>query len=369
MAATCRSSPPQPTSKCRRSRRRKQVYVVDRSSSRGNPHQRQAGRQDPDEDSSRPAISADGSVVLFWSLASNLVNAPAPVFEQLFAAVHFAITPGDVLVPTIGGDASYTVTTQQHTLWWAEWDYSQTWFGPTGSAPYGIGNGTMDFTVDEANPNPTERRATIRVAQATATLTQNVGLSLTSVSPTSGPMTGGTTITLRGTGFEPGMFAWVGERVDTTFVDTTTLTLVTPAHDRRETVPVSVGTSDGRYAWLDQSFTFTDATPPQVMGLATGTLGQNEWFVGDVTVIWGIYDPESEVTSTCPTVQVTSDTAGTTYTCSATSEGGTGSAQVHVKRDATPPAIAVATPAPLAALRTEQRRERRLHLHRRRVRA
>ena len=160
-------------------------------------------------------------------------------------------------------------------------------------------------------------------------------------------MTGGTTITLRGTGFEPGMFAWVGERVDTTFVDTTTLTLVTPAHDRRETVPVSVGTSDGRYAWLDQSFTFTDATPPQVMGLATGTLGQNEWFVGDVTVIWGVYDPESEVTSTCPTVQVTSDTAGTTYTCSATSEGGTGSAQVHVKRDATPPAIAVATPAPL----------------------
>ena len=53
--------------------------------------------------------------------------------------------------------------------------------------------------------------------------------------------------------------------------------------------------------------------------------------------------------SGCETQNVTSDTAGVTFTCSATSAGGTASESVTVKRDATAPTIsAVATSAPNA---------------------
>ena len=326
-----------------------QVYVVDRVDQHVTRVSVRPDGQDPDRDAQRPQISGDGSVVLFWSQATNLVSSSIPAdVDQLYAAVHFEITPAEVVVPGRGGSASFNVTTQQHTLWWAEWDWTQTWFGPTSSAPYGVGSGTMEFSATQANPDSVRRSATIRAGQASSTLTQEVGLSLTSVSPASGPMSGGTTVTLKGTGFEPGMFAYIGQRVDTQFVDSTTLTLVTAEFDRREVVPVSVGTSDGRWAWLDQAFAFTDSTPPQVMGWLTGSEGQNGWYTSDVTVNWGWWDPESEVTSTtCTNLAVTSDTPGTTYSCSATSEGGTGSGTVTVKRDATPPAVTIATPTPL----------------------
>jgi hypothetical protein len=324
------------------------VYVVDRADQRVTRISVKPDGQDPNQEATRPAISGDGSVVLFWSQATNLVSTPIPPVDQLYAAVHLEIAPAEVLVPGSGGNGSFTVTTQQHTMWWAEWDWNQSWFGPAMSAPQGVGSGTMEFAAREANPDPARRSVVVRVAQSSATFTQDVGLSLTSVTPAAGPMSGGTTVTLKGTGFEPGMFAFIGQRVDTQFVDSTTVTLVTAAHDRRETVPVSIGTPDGRWAWLDNAFVFTDSTPPQVMGWTTGTEGQNGWYSGDVTVNWGSWDPESEVSSTtCTTLVVTADTPGTSYSCSATSEGGTGYGTVTVKRDATPPAVTITTPAPL----------------------
>ena len=47
----------------------------------------------------------------------------------------------------------------------------------------------------------------------------------------------------------------------------------------------------------------------------------------------------------CETVTLTDDTAGTTFTCVATSEGGTSAESVTVKRDATPPSL-TCTPTP-----------------------
>lgn len=41
----------------------------------------------------------------------------------------------------------------------------------------------------------------------------------------------------------------------------------------------------------------------------------------------------------CESVEVTADTAGTTFTCSATSGGGTASHSVTIRRDATPPTV------------------------------
>ena len=58
-----------------------------------------------------------------------------------------------------------------------------------------------------------------------------------------------------------------------------------------------------------------------------------------MTVSWTVSDDESAVTSTtgCDATTIDSDTTGTALTCEATSEGGTNSASVTIKRDATPP--------------------------------
>lgn len=85
----------------------------------------------------------------------------------------------------------------------------------------------------------------------------------------------------------------------------------------------------------------TDATAPAVVPTVSGALGNDGWYVGDVTVSWGVSDGESAITSTsgCETVVVDTDTAGRTVTCQATSAGGTTSESVTIRRDATAPTI------------------------------
>ena len=67
-----------------------------------------------------------------------------------------------------------------------------------------------------------------------------------------------------------------------------------------------------------------DTTPPVITSAISGTLGLNDWYTSDVTVEWTVTDPDSAISSTsgCETSTVTSDTAGTTFTCEATSGGG-----------------------------------------------
>lgn len=87
-----------------------------------------------------------------------------------------------------------------------------------------------------------------------------------------------------------------------------------------------------------------DTTPPTEVATVTGPMGNFGWHTGNVGVSWLVSDPESAYTSTgCGTQSVTTDTAGVTFTCSATSLGGTSSASVTVKRDATGPVLAVPT--------------------------
>ncbi|MEI2774357.1 MAG: CARDB domain-containing protein [Candidatus Competibacter sp.] len=84
-----------------------------------------------------------------------------------------------------------------------------------------------------------------------------------------------------------------------------------------------------------------DTTPPIITPTVSGTQGNNGWYKSDVTVSWEVTDAESDVTFTngCGTATVSTDTAGVTFTCSATSSGGTTSETVTVQRDATPPTI------------------------------
>ena len=93
-----------------------------------------------------------------------------------------------------------------------------------------------------------------------------------------------------------------------------------------------------------------DATPPVITPSITGTLGSNGWYVSDVSVSWTVVDAESAISSTtgCGPQSVTSDTSGVTLTCQATSEGGTNSQSVTVKRDATAPTLAFGAASPAA---------------------
>ena len=88
----------------------------------------------------------------------------------------------------------------------------------------------------------------------------------------------------------------------------------------------------------------SDSTPPVITPIVTGTLGGDDWYTSNVTVDWTVADEESELTTSgCGTQTVSSDTSGTTFTCSATSVGGTSSESVTIKRDTTGPAIASTT--------------------------
>jgi hypothetical protein len=90
-----------------------------------------------------------------------------------------------------------------------------------------------------------------------------------------------------------------------------------------------------------------DSTPPVITPTVTGTAGSNGWYVSDVTVSWAVSDAESSVSSTtgCDTTTVTTDTAGTVITCSATSAGGTATQSVTIKRDTSPPTAALSVSA------------------------
>ena len=85
----------------------------------------------------------------------------------------------------------------------------------------------------------------------------------------------------------------------------------------------------------------SDTTPPVITPTISGTLGNDSWYVGDVTVTWSVVDGESDITSTdgCDETIVDYDTTGVTLTCTATSGGGTSSESVTIQRDATAPTV------------------------------
>jgi TolB protein len=91
-----------------------------------------------------------------------------------------------------------------------------------------------------------------------------------------------------------------------------------------------------------------DTTPPVITPNVSGVLGNNGWYISNVQLSWSVVDNESAVTSQlgCGTQIVSSDTSGISFTCTATSTGGTSSQSVTIKRDATPPSITFVSRTP-----------------------
>jgi hypothetical protein len=90
-----------------------------------------------------------------------------------------------------------------------------------------------------------------------------------------------------------------------------------------------------------------DTTAPVITATVTGTLGNNGWYRGNVSVTWAVSDGQSPVNGRtgCGASSVTADTAGRAFTCSATSAGGRATKTLTVKRDATAPQAAYASHA------------------------
>lgn len=86
-----------------------------------------------------------------------------------------------------------------------------------------------------------------------------------------------------------------------------------------------------------------DSTPPVITPSVTGTLSLTGSYLSNVSVSWDVRDNESPVTTMtgCQSASVTSDTAGVTFTCTATSAGGTSSGSVTIRRDTTSPQLAL----------------------------
>jgi uncharacterized protein YegL len=110
---------------------------------------------------------------------------------------------------------------------------------------------------------------------------------------------------------------------------------------------ITLTVDDGQYQSTDiVTVVVDDPTPPVVTPHVAGTPGTGGWFTSDVVVSFDVSDPESAVTPGlgCSGETVSTDTAGTTFTCSADSAGGTTTAAVTVKRDSTAPVVSY-TPA------------------------
>jgi alpha-tubulin suppressor-like RCC1 family protein len=94
-----------------------------------------------------------------------------------------------------------------------------------------------------------------------------------------------------------------------------------------------------------------DTTPPELVPNITGTLGDNGWYISDVSLRWWVSDPQTPIVlrSQCLDADLTIDGSMGQY-CNARSWGGLSQKSLWLGRDTTPPtAIAWAQNPPNAA--------------------
>jgi hypothetical protein len=116
-----------------------------------------------------------------------------------------------------------------------------------------------------------------------------------------------------------------------------------------QTASCSYTDGGGLTASASMTYGIVDPSAPNISYVLTPASpdGNNGWYKSNVTLMWNVSDaesPNSLHTTGCDNQNITSDQIATTYSCSATSAGGsTGPVEVTIKRDATAPSV-TATP-------------------------
>jgi len=113
---------------------------------------------------------------------------------------------------------------------------------------------------------------------------------------------------------------------------------------------VVVSDNAGNSATFTTSAVSIDRSAPVVTPNMSGTLGNNGWYTSDVQIAWATTDTGAPISATegCDANSVVTDTSGVTFTCTATSAGGSTTQSVTVKRDATAPQLEFSAPTPAA---------------------
>jgi hypothetical protein len=103
----------------------------------------------------------------------------------------------------------------------------------------------------------------------------------------------------------------------------------------------------GLTASASVTYSIIDPSPPTIEYTLNPTSpdGSNGWYKSDVTLTWNFSEPESPNSlqkTGCVDQSITADQAATTYSCSATSAGGSvGPVSVTIHRDATAPTVSL----------------------------
>jgi hypothetical protein len=113
----------------------------------------------------------------------------------------------------------------------------------------------------------------------------------------------------------------------------------------QQTASCSYTDRGGLQASASVTYSIVDPSPPSI-GYDLDPVapdGDNGWYRGDVSLTWVVSEPQSPnslIKADCVDQNITADQAEASYSCSATSAGGsTGRVTVTIKRDATKPGI------------------------------
>jgi len=116
-----------------------------------------------------------------------------------------------------------------------------------------------------------------------------------------------------------------------------------------QTAQCSYTDGGGLTQTVQATYTVTDPSTPVITPSPVGTTGLNDWYTSDVTLTWLVQEPQSPSSLTktgCDPQSITSDVAGVTFKCEASSAGGASEVSVVIKRDASAPTV---TGAPATA--------------------
>jgi hypothetical protein len=118
-----------------------------------------------------------------------------------------------------------------------------------------------------------------------------------------------------------------------------------------QTAGCSYTDAGGLTASASETYTIVDPSAPVIASSVNPASpdGDNGWYKSNVSLTWNVSEPQSPNSlqkTDCVDQSITADQAATTYSCSATSAGGSaGPVDVTIKRDATAPSVSYTSAA------------------------